>query len=132
MYSYLFDIGERARKASRFIGHVRSEIQRALIFEKKARKITQQEIANQLGVHRSVVNRQIMGIENLTLRSVADLAWALDWDIEFKLTKPEYLENKCIVPSPTAGTSSIKPINNNAPQTGGKFDVCQFDLEVAA
>lgn len=88
MTSYVFDIGEKARKASRFIGHVRMELQKALVAEKAARKITQQQIANQIGVNRSVINRQLTGTENLTLRSVAELAWALGWDIDFALKKP--------------------------------------------
>ena len=87
MNSFVFDIGERARKVSRFVGRVRSELQRALIAEKKSRKLSQQEIAQLIGVNRSVINRQLMGTENLTIRRVAELAWALGWDIEFKLKK---------------------------------------------
>jgi transcriptional regulator with XRE-family HTH domain len=94
MTSYVFDIGEKARKASRFIAHVRAELQKALIAEKAARKITQQQIASQIGVNRSVINRQLMGTENLTLRSVADLAWALGWDIAFELKKPPQRGNQ--------------------------------------
>jgi plasmid maintenance system antidote protein VapI len=89
MTSLVYDIGERPRKVSRFISHVRSELQSALIGEKKVRKLTQQAIAKMLGVNRSVINRQFVGTENLTLRSVADLAWALGYDIDFKLRKNE-------------------------------------------
>ena len=89
MISYVFDIGDRARKVSRFIAHVRSELQRALIEEKSARKITQQSIAEKIGVNRSVINRQFKGEENLTLRSIAELAWALDWEPQFQLKKTE-------------------------------------------
>jgi hypothetical protein len=88
MTSYLFDIGGKRRAAARFIGHVRSELQRALVAEKATRKITQQAIAKLLGVNRSVINRQLMGFENMTLRRVAELAWALGWEIVFELRKP--------------------------------------------
>ena len=87
MNLYLFDIGEKGRRVSRFIGQVHAELQRALVFEKAVRKITQQQIATMLGVNRSVVNRQFMGLENMTLRRVAELAWALGWDIVFELRK---------------------------------------------
>ena len=50
--------------------------------------LTQQQIAEAIGVNRSVINRQIMGKENLTLRSVAEIAWALGWEIVFHLRKP--------------------------------------------
>jgi predicted XRE-type DNA-binding protein len=89
MTSLIYDIGERPRTASRFISHVRSELQGALIKEKKKRKLTQQAIAKILGVNRSVINRQFVGTENLTLRSVAELAWALGYDVDFKLSKVE-------------------------------------------
>jgi hypothetical protein len=88
MNLYLFDIGEKARVVGRFIGQVRSELQRALVIEKAARKLTQQQIANVIGTSRSVINREITGEENLTLRRVAELAWALGWEIVFELRKP--------------------------------------------
>jgi len=44
-----------------------------------------------LGEHRSVINRQLTGLENLTLRRVAELAWALGWDIVFELRRPKEL-----------------------------------------
>jgi plasmid maintenance system antidote protein VapI len=110
MSSYTFDIGAKARKAARFIGQVRAELQRALIAEKAARKLTQQQIATMIGVNRSVINRQIMGLENLTLRSVAELAWALDWEISFSLRKPAQAQIR--VDAPEQATRS-----NNEPPT---------------
>jgi hypothetical protein len=87
MISYVFDIGEKQRRVSRFIGHVRAELQRALIAERFVRKVTQQQIANKLGINRSVINRQLMGTENLTLASVVEIAWALGWEPYFELRK---------------------------------------------
>lgn len=87
MPSFQFDIGGRGRTVGRFVGHVRDELQRAFSFEKAARKLSFQAIATALGVNRSVVHRQIMGVENMTLRSVADLAWAMGWYPEFSLKK---------------------------------------------
>jgi hypothetical protein len=89
MNLYLFDIGERGRKVGRFVGHVRAELQKALIAEKTDRHLTQQQIASMIGTSRQVINRQIMGFENLSLRRVAELAWALGWEIVFYLRKPQ-------------------------------------------
>ena len=88
MNLYVYEIGEKARKASKFIGQVRAELRKAVVLEKKSRKISQQQIATVIGVNRSVINRQLTGFENLTLRRVAELAWALDWEIVFYLRKP--------------------------------------------
>ena len=52
MNLYVYDIGEKARKAARFIGQVRAELQKALVLEKESRKISQQQIATMIGVNR--------------------------------------------------------------------------------
>jgi len=110
MNSYVFDIGEKARKVARFIGHVRAELQRALVVEKASRKLTQQQIATMIGVHRSVINRQLMGFENLTLRRVAELAWALGWELYFELRRPQQ-PGTITVESPAASTSNTNIVN---------------------
>jgi|SRR5258708_22403013 hypothetical protein len=86
--SLVFDIGERGRRVARFIGKVHRELQDALEHEKKTRGLTQQQIASLLNVNRSVINREFLGGGNLTLRRLAELAWALGWDIIFELRRP--------------------------------------------
>jgi transcriptional regulator with XRE-family HTH domain len=130
MNSYVFDIGSKARKASRFIGRVRSELQRALVAEKAAQKITQQQIATKLGVNRSVINRQLLGKENMTLRSVAELAWALGWEIRFELRKPVSLEARFGIPQTTTTAPPPKAIPTN--QQTVVVTRTDKDLEVAA
>ncbi len=145
MNSYLFDIGERARKASRFVGRVRTELQRALLAEKKTRKLTQQDIAQTLGVNRSVINRQLIGTENLTIRRVAELAWAMGWEIDFKLRKAVSEEDHLIVQGQAQGNisnltnpaSSDRPlITNNSmlvgPATSSSTNDNYLLVEVAA
>lgn len=77
--SYRMRIDDKSRKSGRFISRVHHVIQDAVT--KSGMK--QQEIAEKLGTDRSVINRRVLGKENLTLRSVAELAWALDQDIVF-------------------------------------------------
>jgi transcriptional regulator with XRE-family HTH domain len=48
----------------------------------------QNELAVKLGVNRSQVNKQLLGQTNLTLRTIAELAWAMDKDIHFSLGGP--------------------------------------------
>jgi len=89
MSLFVFDIGDKSRKAGRALGDMRSELQKAFIAEQKSRKLTQQKIATQLGVNRSVVHRQLTGIENLTYRTIVELAWAMGWEPQFSLVKHE-------------------------------------------
>lgn len=85
--SYRFSVDPKSRKVGRFLGRVRREIQKAFEEEKKSRGLTQAQIARLLGVDRSVVNRQLMGTENLTLRRVGEFAWVFGRDIEFFMLK---------------------------------------------
>lgn len=88
MTSYRLPIDPRRAAAARLIGHVRSELQKALVEEKAERKLTQQHIADLLDVNRSVINRHFLGNENLTLRTIAELAWALGREVRFELPSP--------------------------------------------
>ena len=84
MTYFRLDIGARRRTAGRLLGQVRSEIVKALV-EQKATGLSQQRLAAKLGVERRQLNRQLTGEGELTLRAVADLAWALDREISFEL-----------------------------------------------
>jgi hypothetical protein len=88
MTSFRFDIGGRARHAGRFIGRVRGELLKALADKKSRINLPQQALAEKLGVERSLINRQLAGETDLSLRSLADLAWAMDMEISFELREP--------------------------------------------
>jgi hypothetical protein len=85
--SFRFDIGTRARKVARLIGRVQSELLNALAEEMRASGVTSKDLARKLNIPSSVINRQLAG-GTISLRSLADLAWALDREISFKLTRP--------------------------------------------
>jgi transcriptional regulator with XRE-family HTH domain len=103
--SFHFDIGGRARHAGRFIGRVRGELLRALAEKKAKAGLPQQALAEKLGVERALINRQLSGEANLSLRSLADLAWAMDMEISFELK------------TPTARAGQNQPILNQAMTT---------------
>ena len=56
--------------------------------------MSQQAIAEKLGVNRSVINRLLRGTANLTLRTVGELAWALGLEIIFIIRKRTALERR--------------------------------------
>ena len=97
MTFFRFDIGERSRTAGRFIGRVRRELLRAVTEEKQA-GLTQQELARRLESRRSNINRQLSGEAEITLRSLADFAWALDREITFELRRPTKRRGQNIAP----------------------------------
>ncbi len=71
--------------AARFLTRVRREMQRAFLEAKESSGVTQAQLARKLGVGRAVVCRQLAGTASLTLRTIADYAWALDRDLIFEM-----------------------------------------------
>ncbi|TCR63116.1 helix-turn-helix protein [Bosea sp. BK604] len=84
MKFFRFDIGARSIAASRFIGGVRGELLKALV-ERKDGGLTQQALAQKLGMSRTELNRQLSGSAPLSLRVISGMAWALDREIVFEL-----------------------------------------------
>lgn len=74
-------IDPRSRNAGRFARKVQKELQKAVVHS----GLRQQQIAQMLDVDRSIINRRLTGEANLTLRSIADLAWATNHKIVFAL-----------------------------------------------
>lgn len=89
MTSFQIAISPSKRAAGRFISKVRRALQRALVEEQAITGINQSAVAEAIGVHRSVVSRELNGRQDITLGRVAELAWAMGREIEFQLVKPE-------------------------------------------
>ncbi len=100
--------------AGRFIGRVRRELLKA-IMEEKSGGLTQQELARRLETRRSDINRQLSGEAEITLRSLADLAWALDREVTVELRRAEGTAGQNI--APTTSTIGYQPVRIIAPKT---------------
>ena len=77
MPSFQISITPGRRAAGRFVTAVRRSIQKMYSEESKKRVLKQTDIARAIGVHRSVINRQLHGREDMSLARVAELAWAM-------------------------------------------------------
>jgi transcriptional regulator with XRE-family HTH domain len=98
MTFFRLDIDARSRTAGRFIGRVRRELLKAVTEEKRA-GLTQEQLARRLKMRRRTLNLQLAGEKEWTLRSLADLAWALDREIAFELRHPKEEPGQNITPS---------------------------------
>ena len=78
MTSFQIGISPSRRAAGRFVSTVRRKIQQALAEEQEKTGTTQADIARTIGVHRSVISREIQGVQDMTLGRVAEIAWALN------------------------------------------------------
>jgi hypothetical protein len=82
--SFQISLAPNRRAAARFIGKVRRRLQRALIENPEVKRT---QIANALGVHRSVITRQLKGAQDMSLGRVAEIAWSLGYEPSFELVR---------------------------------------------
>jgi transcriptional regulator with XRE-family HTH domain len=106
MTSFQIAISPSRRAAGRFISRVRRSLQRALIEEGEANGINQSRVSEAIGVHRSVISRELNGRQDITLGRVAELAWALGREIEFDLVVPRILAGTNALPTTKAISDS--------------------------
>ena len=98
--SFQFDLDPKSEVSTRFIGGVLRMLQKS--FTNSGLK--QQELAEKLGVHRSVVNRRLQGKSNLTLRTIAEMAWAMEMEPKFQMEK---------VNIPSGSNSVVRRVETN-------------------
>lgn len=73
MTLFQISVSPRRRAAARFNGEVRREVQRALLEAKARQGITQAKIAREIDVDRSVINREVRGVRDISLGRLAEI-----------------------------------------------------------
>lgn len=86
--SFQISLTPTARAAAYFIGEVRDKLVKGLVDRNRANGLTQSDIAKEIGVHRSVISRELRGRKDITLGRVAQLAEAMGFIIDFNLVEP--------------------------------------------
>lgn len=104
MSSFRISVTPHRRAAARFINMVHRKLQKAY---SDAPEVSQTDIANALGVHRSVINRQLRGTADISLGRVAELAYLLGLEADFDLVKPFHADG-CNVPRPVDPLFKVK------------------------
>lgn len=110
MMSYQMQISKKSRVAGRFISKVHKELQRA--FSRSGMK--QQELAIKLEMDRSAVNKKLLGKSNLTLRSIAELADAMDHKIVFHI-EPKHVASRDANRFETRSVDTMKKTSDSVP-----------------
>lgn len=86
--SFQFEIDPKEEVATRLIADVGDKLQAAFSEEKDRRRMTLRTLAERLEVDRSHVHRCLSGFNNMTLRTLAEVAWALDREVEVSIVAP--------------------------------------------
>jgi transcriptional regulator with XRE-family HTH domain len=110
MTSFQITLSPSKRAAARFVNNVRRKLQQALAEESQKSGLTQTDIANTIGVHRSVINRELRGRKDITLGRVAELASAMGRKAELEL------------PERTAATTRVSNISLSIPANDDESD----------
>lgn len=92
--SFLFDLDPKEEAAAEFVSEAGRGLQQALLDRKQISKLTQQAMAEALGVDRSRVNKCFSGYANLTLEKLAELCWSMD-------VKPHVIFEQLLKPGAT-------------------------------
>lgn len=98
-------IDKRRRVYVRLIGDIRHALNQAFVEEHDARGLTRTEIADLLGTSKSFVTRKLTGTSNMTIETLADLAFALERRVRINLS------------SPTVAQGSNTPKTRDQPKT---------------
>lgn len=124
--SYQLKIDPKSRRAARFISQLQKKIHSVLVESGK----TQQQVAEILGVDRSVVNRRLKGNANLTARSIAEFAYAFDKKIILEFGD----KNRAERTNRTESTDNVTTLQNmaQAPSTGTNGPIPKFNVESTA
>ena len=85
---------------------------------------TQSSLAEKLGINRSAVHHRLMGRTNMTIETIADMVWALGYEITVKIYDPHNIPGeistadnakaKCVHPvaeKPASNVGSIRAAN---------------------
>jgi hypothetical protein len=123
MPSFQIAIEPNRRAAARFVGQVRRSLQKAFVEEQQRRGLSQSEIARMLKVHRSVINRELKGLKDMTLGRVGELSWAMGRRPSFSIEDSiqsvgTNLPSSLVTPSPVVNTPPATSAATSQPMTG--------------
>lgn len=87
MPSYQISLSPNRRAGARFVGRTLHMLQKAYADEKISSGVKQTDIARNLGVHRSIVNRELRGHRDISIFRIGEYAWALGYNIHIEFLK---------------------------------------------
>lgn len=104
---------QRRRVFLNLIGEIENGLRDAYGIRHEQKRINQIKLAEKLGINRSVVHHRLTGRRNLTVRSIADLVWGLDWGVRVEFYDPETERRNAVLQTPPP--SDTQPVISQAP-----------------
>ncbi|AUN33297.1 helix-turn-helix transcriptional regulator [Niveispirillum cyanobacteriorum] len=114
--SFRSKIDKRRQTYIRLLGEIAHALNKALEEEHAQRGLTQADIARVLGKQKSFVSRKLSGDTNMTLETLADLAYALNRPVRVTLPSREPAVGQNFSQRfPVGGTVAQTPARATAP-----------------
>lgn len=112
MQSSNIRLDKRRRTYVRLVGEIRHALNQALAEEGEKRGLTRAGIARLLGKNKSVITRKFAGTSNMTLETLADLAFALDRPVKVSMPAREVTagSNHFSANAPLVGTTAPRTL----------------------
>jgi hypothetical protein len=85
---------------------IEGQLREAYAEKHAAGVLNQSTLAKRLSVGRSVINRRLNGRINMTEESIADMVWAMDYDIDINIFDPSESSANHKPPMPEAAKAS--------------------------
>lgn len=112
--SFNLKLPAKDRATGRFMSRVHRALAKAVSEAKENKGLTQQQIADAMGVDKSVVSRILSGESNLTLKTIGDISWVLGLkpEVSFKVAEmpkdraTNYVEISTFIMTPRTETRS--------------------------
>jgi transcriptional regulator with XRE-family HTH domain len=117
MPSFQIAVDPHRRAAAKLVRQVRTKLQALALESKAERGISQSEVARRIGVHRSVIHRELKGTSPISLGRVAEIAWAYGKEAVFDLQEPKKTSDNMKTeshPLDAPKVVSIRDMNNDA------------------
>jgi hypothetical protein len=98
LQSFRTQLNARRRAYVLLAAQIEQQLREAYDKRFRAGLATQSSLADKLGVNRSAVHHRLMGHTNMTIETIADMVWALDYAIEVKIFDPSerHGANHCV------------------------------------
>lgn len=101
-------LDKRRRTYVRLVGKIQNALNQALAEEHEKRNLTRTGMATVLGTNKSFVTRKMNGTSNMTLETLADLAFALDRVVNIELLSRAQMAGSNIGPGMAVSTTPFQ------------------------
>jgi transcriptional regulator with XRE-family HTH domain len=117
MKSSSLHLDKRRRAFVRLLGEIQHALLEALDEEHRNRGLTRADIAKLIGRNKSFVTRKLNGDSNMTLQTLADLAFALNRPVKVKLSSRAVAAGSNRIAPPATSHSPPQPDSNASSTT---------------